>query len=278
MTQALRAARAASDDPAVHRQILDAVSKEIPGLDLNESPAEVSRCAYTLSQKLADNPDPYRAIRAEQNALALELEDELRAMVAKSDNPMSTALHLSAAGNIIDLGTMHADHIDVHGAIEDAVTQGFAVDHTDALVESLKTCEDLLFLLDNAGEIVFDKILIEELKKHTAVTAVVKGGPIINDAIMEDAEKIGLTDVCEVIDNGGPFIGSPLNIIPPEFRARMDRADVLLGKGQGNYETIDAYPGDVFLLLRAKCEIVARHMGVKYGEVGLISTRVRSQA
>ena len=116
---------------------------------------------------------------------------------------------------------------------------------------------------------------IEELLKHTSVTAVVKAGPIINDAILEDAVQVGLPDVCEVIDNGGAFVGSSLDHIPPHFRARMDRADVIVGKGQGNYETIDEYPGDVFLILRAKCEVVARHMGVQLGQVGLISTRAR---
>ena len=157
------------------------------------------------------------------------------------------------------------------------MTQGFAVDHTDAFFDALESCEDLLLFLDNAGEIVFDKVLIEELQKHTAVTAVVKGAPIINDVVLEDAESVGLTDVCEVIDNGGAFIGTPLDVITSEFRARMDRADIVLGKGQGNYETLDDYPGDVFLLLKSKCEVVAQHMGVTLGEVAFISTRERGE-
>ena len=164
----------------------------------------------------------------------------------------------------------------MHGAIEQALREQFAVDHTQQFRKALEHCNDLLFFLDNAGEIVFDKILIEELLRHAPVTAVVKGGPIINDAVMADAEQVGLPDVCEVIDNGGSFIGSPLSRIPDWFRTRMDQADVLVGKGQGNYETLDGYPGEVFLILRAKCEIVAQHMGVRYGQVALISTRARA--
>ena len=123
----------------------------------------------------------------------------------------------------------------------------------------------------------FEEILIEELNKQATVTAVVKGGPIINDVILEDAIDVGLTRVCEVIDNGDAFIGAPLNLIPPSFRARMDAADMLIAKGQGNYETLDTLPGDMFLILKAKCEIVARHMGVAFGQVALISTRARER-
>ena len=140
----------------------------------------------------------------------------------------------------------------------------------------MSDCRDLLYLLDNAGEIVFDKILIEELLKYVPVTAVVKSGPMINDVLMGDAEQVGLTALCPVIENGGAFVGSPLHLVPESFLGRMRQADVILGKGQGNYETIDDFPGNVFLILRAKCEVIARHMGVRYGQVALISTRVRN--
>lgn len=273
--QALRSGRIATDDPALHRAILDEVASYISSASLDQSPATLSLPVYEIVARLSGNPDPYRRLRREQNELALSLEPELRERVRSSKDPLETALHLAAAGNIIDLGAMQAEHIDVHQAVEDALSQGFAVDHTSTFKEALKDCNDLLFFLDNAGEIVFDKILIEELRQHTPVTAVVKSAPIINDAVMEDADFVGLTGVCPIIDNGGAFIGSPLDLVPPEFRARMDAADILLGKGQGNYETLDDHPGNVFLILRAKCELVAAHMGVRYGQVGLISTRLR---
>lgn len=274
--QALRAARVATNDPIVHRRILDAVAQRLPELTLDQSPAAMSMCAYELAAEISGNPDPYRETRNAQNAHALALEPEMRALLAASDDPLETALHLSAAGNVIDLGTIKAENIDVRAAVDQALQERFAMDHSHALRASLATAQDILFLLDNAGEVVFDKLLIEQLQRFAPVTAVVKAGPILNDVIREDAEQVGLTEVCEVIDNGGAFIGSPLNLIPASFRARMDAADVIIGKGQGNYETIDDYPGDVFLILKAKCDIVAAHMGVQYGQVGLISTRVRA--
>ena len=273
--QALRAARVATDDPDLQRRILNEAVVRIPEMDLEESPAALSKVVYDLAKETTGVDDPYAELKRAQNALALELEAELRAHLAGAEDPLATALHLSAAGNVIDLGTQHADDIDIHAAIEDALHQRFAVDHTAHFRTSLKKCSDLLFLLDNAGEIVFDKLLIEQLCEVTKVTAVVKKAPIINDVTVEDAVQVGLTDVCPVIDNGGPFIGAPLSQIPASFRARMEAADVIVGKGQGNYETIDDFPGDVFLILKAKCEIIAEHMGVKKGQVALISTRAR---
>ena len=273
--QAVRAAQIATSDPEVQRRILDAVVARIPDMDSAESPAALSLAAYELASEMSGNDDPYAALRREQNSLAMAMEPELRAIVAASADPLEAALHQAAAGNIIDLGTQGGHKIDVRGAIEQVMQERFAIDHTAAFRKSLTGCKDLLYLLDNAGEIVFDKLLIEELLKHTSVTAVVKAAPIINDALMADASQVGLTDLCEVIDNGGAFVGSPLDRVPERFIRRMHQAEVILGKGQGNYETIDNFPGDVFFILRAKCDIIAAHMGVKYGQVALISTRIR---
>lgn len=276
--QTVRAAQIATPNSELQRHILEEVLATIPQMDIDECPAVLSLVAYETASRLSGNPDPYAPLRREQNAAALALEPELRAMVASSEHPLETALHLAAAGNIIDLGTQGEHQIDVQAAIAQVLEDRFSIDHSAAFYESLARCKDLLFLLDNAGEIVFDKILIEELLKHTSVTAVVKGAPMINDVIRADAEQTGLTAICEVIDNGGAFVGSPLDRVPARFLERMRRADVILGKGQGNYETVDDFPGDVFFILRAKCHVIAKHMGADFGQVAMISTRVRNCA
>jgi uncharacterized protein with ATP-grasp and redox domains len=275
--QTLRVARLASDDVNVQRRILDEVIATIPGMDLEESPAVLSLVCYEVASKLSGKADPYLELKREQNAVALELEPELRERLRASEDPLKLALHLAAAGNIIDLGTMQAQHIDIRGTIAEVLSERFAIDDSARLRESLKGCRDLLFFLDNAGEIVFDKLLIEELQKYTKVTAVVKSAPILNDALIQDAEDVGLSQVCEVVENGGGFVGSPLGLISPGLLDWMGRADVIVGKGQGNYETIDDHPGNIFLILRAKCEVIAQHMGVKLGQVALISTRARRE-
>ena len=277
-SQTLRAARVATDDPSLQREIFNEVVARIPAMNTEETPAALSLPAYEVTARVTGVEDPYRDLKREQNAFALAMEDELREMVRSSADPLTAALHLAAAGNVIDLGVVNTDAIDIRGAIEQVMRERFAIDHSDTFRVSLAQCKDLLYLLDNAGEIVFDKILIEELIKHTSVTAVVKSGPMINDALMADAEQVGLTSLCPIIENGGAFVGSPLHLVPQEFLDRMNQADVIIGKGQGNYETVDVFPGDVFLILRAKCEVIARHMGVSYGQVAMISTRLRSGA
>lgn len=275
--QALRAAQVATDDEATQRRIVMDTMKRIPDLDVRKSPAELSLLVYEITAALTGNHDPYKGLKYAQNEAALLLEPRLREMVERSEDPLSTALHLAAAGNIIDLGILQTEKIDVWAAVEDAMEQGFGVDDTEAFLDSLGSGQSLLYMLDNAGEIVFDKILIEELLKRVKVTAVVKAGPMINDALMEDARQVGLTNLCEVIDNGGAFIGTPVDLVPEDFRRRMEEADIILGKGQGNYETLDGFPGDVFLILKAKCPIIAKDMGVQYGQVALISTRLRRE-
>jgi uncharacterized protein with ATP-grasp and redox domains len=276
VAQALRAGRVSTNDESLQRKILDETAKRIPDLDIEKSPAELSLIAYELAAKYSGNPDAYALLRKGQNRLALKLEPELREIIRNNEDPLVTALHLAAAGNVIDLGVQHSDDIDVRAAIKQVLSERFAIDHTETFRESLSNAKDILYLLDNAGEIVFDKILIEELLNYGNVTAVVKAGPIINDVLLEDAEQVGLTSLCKVIDNGGAFVGSPLNLVPESYLERMKQADMIVAKGQGNYETVDVFPGDVFLILRAKCEIIARHMGVQYGQVALISTRMRN--
>ena len=177
--QALRAARIATDDPETQRRILNEAVLRIPGMDINESPAVLSQFVYELAKQASGQEDPYADLKRAQNEQALALEPELRAYLAEAPDPLETALHLSAAGNVIDMGVHYAGDIDIHTAIRDALHQRFAVDHSRQFRESLAASRDLLFLLDNAGEIVFDKLLIEQLCQFTAVTAVVKKAPII---------------------------------------------------------------------------------------------------
>ncbi|HOQ90636.1 MAG TPA: ARMT1-like domain-containing protein [Candidatus Hydrogenedentes bacterium] len=269
MQQTLRVARMSSDDVRVHWESLREVGGGIAGMDPGKSPAVLSLALYETVRRLSGVRDPYAEAKRAQNETALAIEDELRAMVRSADDPLDMALRLAAAGNVIDLGVLRAEHIDIREAVDRALSGGFAVDETQAFRERLAQSRDMLYLLDNAGEIVFDKILIELLCRDRSVTAVVKAGPIINDACMEDARMVGLDRVCPVIDCGGAYVGCPLDLIPTSFRDRLDRAGLVLAKGQGHYETLDAYdgPAAVFVMLKAKCGVVARHAGVKAGDL-----------
>ena len=269
MRQTLRVARMSTENPVAHWQCLREVGGLFPGMDPGKSPAVLSLVLYETVRRISGVEDPYAEAKYAQNEAALAIEADLRAMVSEAPDPLDMALRLAAAGNVIDLGVLRAEHIDIRDAVDRALAGGFTVDDTPAFRRILADAREVLYLLDNAGEIVFDKILIELLVRERPVTAVVKAGPIINDACMEDARMVGLDRICPVIDCGGAFVGCPLDLVSTSFRARLDRAGLVLAKGQGHYETLDVYqgPSAVFVMLKAKCDVVARHAGVRPGDL-----------
>jgi len=269
MQQTLRVARMSTDKPEAQWRCLQEVGGLLAGMNPDKSPAVLSLALYETVRRISGVLDPYASAKRAQNETALALEDTLRTMVREAKDPLDMALRLAAAGNIIDLGILQAERIDIRDAVDRALASGFAVDDTPAFRKELAGAQEVLYLLDNAGEIVFDKILIELLSHQCSVTAAVKGGPIINDACLEDAQVTGLDRVCSVIDCGGAYVGCPLDLIPPAFRQRLDRAGLVLAKGQGHYETLDGYqgPSAVFVMLKAKCNVVARHAGVRTGDL-----------
>ncbi len=274
--QAYRSAILATNNPEIQKQIIVKVGDELKKMDLSLSPAELSLIIYQITHELSGNPDPYAEQKKIQNQIALNFENDLKKIILQSPFPLLTALQLSAAGNIIDLGILKPDEIDIPSAIQHALTINFTGNHFHQFKNDLQHAKKLLFFLDNAGEIVFDKILIEELQKYTHVTAIAKGAPIINDACMEDVYAVKLHEVCDVIPMKKNWIGAPWRLLEPELRTKMDNADIIIGKGQGHYETLDDYPGNVYLLLKAKCPVVAKHIGIKQGEITFISTKLKN--
>jgi len=176
-------------------------------------------------------------------------------------------VRLAATGNVIDLGIGVA--FDIEREVEKALETPFAVDDFAKFEEDLKRARKLLYIGDNAGEIVFDKVLIEEIHKvgDYQVIFVVRGGPCINDALREDAEEVGMDEVAKVIDTGSDGIGIPWKEVSEEFREAFLEADLRISKGQGNFETLNGRPEPIYFVLKAKCEAVARELGVRYGDV-----------
>jgi uncharacterized protein with ATP-grasp and redox domains len=274
LEQGFRASRVATKDESLQRDVLDRLGALVPLLDLNLSPAEISMYAYDTVRELTGLDDPFKGEKERQNREALRLEPQLKAIVASAEDGLHAALRLSAAGNIIDLGTQ--EEFDVEAAIEQVMRESFAVDDYNEFVQAIEDARSVLFMGDNAGEIVFDKALVRELQKTVpALTYCVKEHPIINDATLEDAETVGMTELTTVASYGR-YIGTPMNKMPTEFVTLYDASDVIIAKGQGHFETLDDRPENIFFILRAKCPVVAERMGVREGDVGLISNRKRS--
>lgn len=259
--QALDAARMATSDPAVHEQVLRETLRLAATMRFDRPPPWMGQQIHRLLRVATGNEDPYRQEKRRSNELAGKLYPGLKRQVKRSADPFTTALRLAIAGNIIDFGCKsRISDEEVHRAIDSAMTDELDGAAVEELRGAVARAGDILYLADNAGEIVLDRLLIEEMPVDR-VTLVVKRSPIINDATREDAEAAGLTSLVPVIDNGSDVPGTILELCSASFRDRFDRCDLVISKGQGNYETLSGVDGKVFFLLKAKCPVIARDIG-----------------
>jgi uncharacterized protein with ATP-grasp and redox domains len=268
LKQALSAAREVTEDADTQRRALNEAAQLLPMLSLQSTPARNSTLVLWRAQEVLGCADPWAAKKKHYNDLALTMYPRLQTLVQNSREPLSTALRVVAAGNVMDLGILSGGDVDVEGVLDDLLSEGFALDESERLERSLLGAVDVLYLLDNAGEVVFDRVLIEELTARGArVTAVARGAPILNDATVEDARSARLHESAVVVSNGSPMIGTDLETCSQEFRRLFDEAELVLSKGQANFETLNETAAPVFFILKAKCPEVARELAVATGDV-----------
>jgi damage-control phosphatase, subfamily I len=266
--QALEAARYCTDDTAVHERVLRAAMREVSETDLGISSPELAARVHRQIRELTGNPDPYREAKRRSNLIALELYPELCRGLDGGD-PLEQAVRLAIAGNIIDLAANPNIAGDaLASSVRSAVGQRFHGPCLPQFRTAIKTAERILFLGDNAGEIVLDRMLLEQLPRHR-VTYVVKGSPVLNDSTMEDAQAAGITDLVEVIDNGSDIPGTVIEHCSPEFRRRFETAELIIAKGQAHYETLRQVSCPLFYLLMVKCPVIARDIGAELGTLVL---------
>ena len=266
--QALDSVRRATDDEAVGEQVLRETLRAISEMDLRESPPAMGHKIHRFIRDHVGGCDPYREMKDLSNRLALELYPALKSRVEQSANPLETAVRLAIAGNIMDVAVKgDVGQVNVNEAIEHALTGPFDAD-MDGFASAVLTASSILYLADNAGEIVLDRLLIEELPLHK-VTVAVRGAPVINDATMVDAQVAGITELVDVIDNGSDVPGTILEECSPTFRRRFNEAGLVIAKGQGNYETLSDVEKDIFFVLKVKCHVIARDLGRDVGSLVL---------
>ncbi|MCK5295917.1 MAG: DUF89 family protein [Alphaproteobacteria bacterium] len=264
--QTLSASCMATDDVDVQTKVMRKVLEELSAIDFSCSPPEMAKTVHSLIREISGNSDPYAEIKHEYNQKALLLYPQLKEEVRNSKNPLETAVRIAIAGNYIDFGAFpEIDEIILHEIIENTLHQELAVNDMSLFVDALDKAERIFYLADNSGEIVFDRILIEELGADR-VTCAVRGFPVLNDVTMKDAVETGLTDIVKVIGNGGDFPGTVLSKCSDEFRDEFNKADLVISKGQGNYETLSSVKkNNLFFLLKVKCKVIADNMGYKTG-------------
>lgn len=258
MRQALQAARFADIDEAGQKRILLSVMSALESMPDGASPPTMAREIHRLVREIGGNPDPYRPAKVTSTEHALTWYPVLRERIDAADDPLDMAIRLSIAGNIIDLGAS-VDY-DLEESIDRVLSQPLAIDGTAELRRRLGKVSRVLYLGDNSGETVFDRLLIETM--DVPVTYVVRGAPTINDATRQEAIEAGLEAVAEIIDNGSDAPGTLLDTTSPAFRERFDSAELILAKGQGNFESLSHIDAPIVFLLQAKCSVIAGELGV----------------
>jgi damage-control phosphatase, subfamily I len=265
--QVLDSVRMITDDETMHERVLRELLGMWQRVDMRQSPPAMAQQIHRFLRQLTGVPDPYLDVKNRYNEFALGLYPELRGRVENSPDPFETAVRLAIAGNIIDFGVnSNVEQGMVYETIMQSLTEPLDCDALKALKQAVAQAEDILFLGDNTGEIVFDRLLIERMPRER-LTYVVRGGPILNDALMADAQVAGLTDLVEVIDNGSDAPGTILETCSDAFRKRFEQADLIVAKGQGNFETMNDTPKYAFFLLRPKCTVLARHLNCQLGRL-----------
>lgn len=268
--QAIEAIRMVSDDEKVQDEVIKTTLQEISRMDLNESPPYMARIIHNYVKEVVKCTDPYQDIKTKFNNVAMELYDDLKLRIKKSENPFETAVRISIAGNIIDFG-VNAEVKEEHvkETIEDSLIRDIRFNTTEEMKEAVLNARKILFLGDNCGEIVFDKLLTQNMPREK-ITYVVKGKAIINDATMEDAVFVGMNDLVDVIDNGSDAPGTILKLCSQEFVEEFHKADLIIAKGQANYETLSYMEDkDIFFLLKAKCPVIAKDLQCDMGDIVL---------
>ena len=279
MDHGLGIARRTGLDEPQQREVLNRVAEMLPGFPSDASPPQMSLQINRMIRQMTGEPDPFAEEKEQSNRMALEAAPEVRRLIARSGQPLRTAVEFAIAGNSIDLGV--SSDLDLTQAMQQLVDdeesrigaeapENFAL---PALKADLAGAETLLFIADNAGEIVFDMLLIEQLRTdfpQLKMTVAVRHAPIINDATLEDAEAIGLTGLVPVISSGSEAPGTLLSMCSAEFMRLFDSADVVISKGQGNYETLSEVERGMYFLFKTKCKVIARDSGSEVGDIMLV--------
>ena len=265
LRQALEAARQSGADETQQRDILNGTLDVLRAVDPASTPPEIGDMIHRMVREETGTADPYQQAKSTATRQALALYPRLKALVSEARNPLGTAVRLAIAGNIIDLAPV--GEYDLWGTVERVLDQPFAIQDSTAFEEALANAEAVLYLADNAGETVFDRVLIETL--DLPVTYAIKGGPILNDATGNDAVEAGLDQVSELVSTGSDAPGTVLHRCSHDFRRRYHEAQVIIAKGQANYETLSGEGDRLFFLLQAKCPVMAGDVGVPMGSIVL---------
>ena len=268
--QSLEASRMVTSDESKHEIVLKKVMRYLQVSSFNNPPPELSKEVHAIVRDMLNCKDPYKEAKKKSNEMAKELYPRLEQIVEEAKNPLLMATKLAIIGNVIDFGAMN--RFDINDMINKAITENIDDNAYSRFRESIEKAQTILYLADNAGEIFFDKLLIKKFAEMgKKIVYAVKNNPIINDATIEDAKFAGIDKFAEVLsadegqDKSAP--GILLNYASSKFLNYFRNADVVIAKGQGNYESLSNSEREIFFLLVVKCPLVARDIGADVGNL-----------
>ena len=267
--QAVDVVKRSTDDPVVQEKALKQMLETIVSLSFDKPPVAIRRDTENVVKEILGNADPYLEHKDLSNRIGSAIYPELKKITAASDNPLKTALRLAVAGNIIDFGMFKLDEINearVRNLVEDTMAHAPVIDDSELLIESIKKADSILYIADNCGELFFDRVLLEEMPREK-VTVIVRGKPILNDATLEDARFTGLCDLVKVVGDGNDTPALMLEECSREAYDLFYSADLVISKGQGNYEALSLAEREIYFLLMVKCEVVSADLSCNVGDI-----------
>jgi len=270
LRQVVNALRLSSIDDSRIERAQREVMTYLLSLDWDLSPPEIDYVVQRVIREYAGG-DPYREVKKRSNDEALSIYGECERIVESSEDPLRTAVKLAIAGNVIDFGPYTS--YDLKGTIDRVLKSDLSIDHYPLLKEKFQRASRILYFSDNAGEIVLDKLLVETMLslREVRFTFVVKGGPMINDATLEDFYYVSFSDIDAVevrtVSNGDEGTGPDRR--SEEVLKWIREHDLVISKGQGNYEILGEFNG-IFHMLLVKCPVVAADLNASVGDIVLI--------
>lgn len=256
------AARLAAGERGDEAAVVNHVLPLLARLNMEVSPPENAVLLYAGIAQVSGCSDPFLAIKKESSDAAQLMRRELAEVISGAEDPLRMAFSLAIAGNVIDYGSSH--DLELKALVSTILNRGIVHDQYTSLATAIDNVPGhgfILYLADNCGELVFDGLVIELLAEMgKRVVLGLRGGPIINDAQVADARACGLDRYCQLVSNGTSCPGTPVDSCSPEFQKYFSAADLIISKGQGNFETLSDVAGPIYFLLTVKCAVVAAHL------------------
>lgn len=263
--QGLDAVRQVTDDESVIEKVLRKTLHTAAEIDYNRSPAEIGRIIHKIIREETGNPDPYLKIKNKANHAAMNYLPTARQKIESSSDPFKAAVHYAIAGNILDFALFTQwDEKRFQDSLEAVFTRHIP-DDISLLEKKVMNARSIMLIGDNAGEVVFDRLLLEQFPQ-TKLYYAVKGEPVINDVLEADAIFAGIDKYAEIISNGTDSAGTVLHLCSDEFLDVFNGVELVIAKGQGNFETLNDCDREVFFLTQIKCKTVSRDLEGKVGD------------